>query len=70
MILLTLFTVCETYIVGTICSWYSAEVVLTAALMTAVLSVTLMTYAYFTKSDFTSICGPFVCWGILLILTI
>ena len=38
--------------------------------MTMVLSITLMVYAYFTKTDFTKCCGPFVCWGLLLIMTI
>ena len=70
MILLTLFTICETYMVGTLCALYSAEVVVTAAFMTMVLSITLMVYAYFTKTDFTKCCGPFVCWGIILIMTV
>ena len=70
MILLALFTLCWTYVIGAICALYSAEVVLTAALMTMVLSISLMVYAYFTKTDFTTCCGPFVCWGLLLIMTI
>ena len=70
LIVLVLFTACWTYIVGAICSAYPTEIVVLAAGMTAVLSVTLMTYAYFTKTDFTGCCGPFVCWGLLLIIVV
>ena len=52
-ILLTVFTLCWTYLVGFICATYDASIVLTAALMTAVLTVTLSAYAMFTKNDFT-----------------
>ena len=69
-ILLTVFTLCWTYLVGFICATYDASIVLTAALMTAVLTVALSSYAMFTKNDFTKICGPFVCWGLILVFTI
>ena len=69
-ILLTVFTLCWTYLVGFICATYDATIVLTAALMTAVLTVTLSCYAMYTKNDFTKICGPFVCVGLLLVFTI
>ena len=52
-ILLLVFTLCWTYLVGFICATYDAAIVLTAALMTAVLTVSLMSYAIFTKNDFT-----------------
>ena len=69
-LLLTIFTLCWTFVIGVICATYSAEVVLTAALMTMVLTVSLTVYAWFTKSDFTQLCGPFVCFGLLLIICI
>ena len=69
-ILLTVFTLCWTYLVGFICARNDASIVLTAALMTAVLTVALSSYAMFTKNDFTKICGPFVCWGLILVFTI
>jgi len=38
--------------------------------MTVALTMALTTYAWFTKNDFTALCGPFVCWGLMLILCI
>ena len=67
-ILLFVFTLCWTFIVGVICAMYDAQVVMMASMMTAVITVTLTTYAFFTKSDFTQFCGPFACWGCLLII--
>ena len=67
-ILLCVFTTCWMFAIGWICSQYESEVVLTAALMTLGITVALTTYAWTTKSDFTKLCGSFVCCGILLII--
>ena len=69
-LLLAVFTICWTIIVGQICAIYDASVVISAALMTAVVTLSLTVYAMFTKSDFTSLCGPFMCWGLLMIICI
>ena len=68
-IMLTIFTICWMYMIGWICAFYSSEVVITASLMTMVLTVSLTAFAFFTKSDFT-MCGPFMCWALLIICTI
>ena len=38
--------------------------------MTVVLTVSLTIFAVTTKLDFTKICGPWVCFGLLLILVV
>ena len=68
--MLTVFTICWTFLIGYICSMYEAGIVLSASLMTAVLTISLTLYAWFTKNDFTQLCGPFVCWGLILIFFI
>ena len=37
---------------------------------TAAITVALSIYACFTKTDFTILCGPFVCWGLLIIICV
>ena len=37
--------------------------------MTAVITITLSVYAFFTKADFTAICGPFLCIGVMICVT-
>ena len=69
-ILLLIFTLSWVYTIGFICAMYSAEVVMTASLMTMVITVALTSYAFFTKSDFTSLCGPFFCFGFIIICTV
>ena len=69
-IMLGIFTLCWTFILGWICSYYPAEVVSMAAGFTAAITVTLTAYACFTKTDFTKLCGPFVCIGLLLIIAV
>ena len=56
-ILLTVFTVCVSYIVSITCLRYNKVLVLEAAIMTATLFVALTAYALTTKQDFT-VCGP------------
>ena len=52
-ILLFIFTACEAFLFSVICSFYSANVCLTAAGMTALVTVSLTIYACTTKTDFT-----------------
>ena len=68
-ILLFGFTACWTFIVGAISAQYDPNTVLTAALLTALITVTLSVYACFTKTDFTAVCGPFLCFGLMIICT-
>ena len=58
-----LFTACESYIVGFVCTRYDPTTVLIAATMTCGLTILLTLYACFTKKDFT-VCGV----GMLLVL--
>lgn len=52
-LLLSLFTLCEAYIISILCGISSKEIVLTAALMTLAVVVGLTIYAFKTKTDFT-----------------
>ena len=69
-ILLAVFTICWTFMIGVICAKYDAMIVLTAALMTMVMTISLTLYAMFTKNDFTKLCGPFVCMGLMIIIAV
>ena len=69
-ILLGLFTLCWTFILGYICSFYDTQDVAVAMCMTAIVTVTLSAYACFTTTDFTKMCGPFLCWGLLLVICV
>ena len=69
-VLLSIFTTCWMYSIGWICAQYETEGVLTAALMTLGITIALTTYAWTTKTDFTKLCGSFVCCGIVLIIVI
>jgi len=68
--MLSVFTLCWTFLIGFITATYEANIVLAASLMTAVLTIGLSTYAMFTKNDFTKLCGPFVCWGLIIVVFI
>ena len=59
-IILSFFTVFESFLVGFICSFYDKMIVLTALGLTTLIVVSLSLYAIFTKTDFTS-CGAFLC---------
>ncbi len=59
-ILLTVFTVCEAYLVAGICVFYTANSVIAAAGMTAGLTIVLTMYAFWTKRDFT-VFGGAIC---------
>ena len=52
-ILLTLWTICEAYMVATCCCFYDEKVVLCAASMTLAVTVAITAYACTTKTDFT-----------------
>ena len=56
-LLLFVFTLCESYSVGFICTMYSHEVVLLAAFMTSGITVGLTIYALTTKKDLTMLGG-------------
>ena len=56
-ILLGIFTLCESYMVGFIAAHYAPHVVVAAAFSTAGVTAAISVYAWTTKKDFT-ICGP------------
>jgi FtsH-binding integral membrane protein len=70
-ILLSLFTLCEAYIVSAICATTKPEIVLMAAIMTCAVTIALTIYAFTTKTDFTMLGGLlFVGCCIMLLLSI
>mmetsp|Transcript_25040 Transcript_25040/g.31331 ORF Transcript_25040/g.31331 Transcript_25040/m.31331 type:complete len:124 (+) Transcript_25040:296-667(+) len=69
-ILLAVFTACWAYMITWICAQYDRTTVLTSALFTAVISITLSVYACFTKADFTKLCGRWTIFALLLIITV
>ena len=56
-ILLTIFTLAESYMVSFIASFYDPNIVLLAASLTAAIVTGLTLYAIFTKTDFTTMGG-------------
>ncbi|XP_013395377.1 protein lifeguard 1 isoform X4 [Lingula anatina] len=64
MIFLGLFTLCESYFLGTVASTYKAEHVLMAVGITAAVALALTIFAFQTKIDFT------MCSGLLFVLLI
>lgn len=59
-ILLLIFTLCETYLVGNICSYYALSqpgIVQISGLGTAVITAACTLYAFTTKTDFTIMGG-------------
>lgn len=69
-VLLGAFTLCWTYLIGFITAFYPAEIVLSAAGMTALISVAISVFACVTDYDFTEVCGPFICMGLLLVMCV
>mmetsp|Transcript_26230 Transcript_26230/g.25406 ORF Transcript_26230/g.25406 Transcript_26230/m.25406 type:complete len:178 (-) Transcript_26230:54-587(-) len=63
-ILLLSFTLCFAYCVAAICAWYSLEVVLAAAGMTAAIVLGLTLFAFSGLADFT------ILWGALVVLLV
>jgi FtsH-binding integral membrane protein len=70
-ILLTVWTLCESYMVATCASFYDVKTVVIAAIMTAGVTIALSLYACTTKTDFTY-CGGFLfcCSAIMLLFGI
>jgi FtsH-binding integral membrane protein len=56
-IILFVWTVCEAYMVGTASAFNPPEIVLTAASLTALVTISLTLYAFTTKTDFTFLGG-------------
>uniref|UniRef100_A0A7S0HSF5 Transmembrane BAX inhibitor motif-containing protein 4 n=1 Tax=Phaeocystis antarctica TaxID=33657 RepID=A0A7S0HSF5_9EUKA len=71
MYLLTLFTVCEAYTVGVICAVYYeqgyGEIVLQALLLTAAVFISLTSYVFVTKKDFSWMGGALY-MGLIILL--
>jgi FtsH-binding integral membrane protein len=73
--ILFLWTVCEAYMVGTASAFNPPEIVLTAALLTALVTLSLTIYAFTTKTDFTFLGGflfvvttIMIFWGIFYMI--
>ena len=66
-ILLLIFTLCQAFVFASICSHYPSSDVLTAAGMTAAVTVALTFYACTTKTDFTICGGLFFILGMALL---
>jgi protein lifeguard len=73
-LLLSIFTLCVSWIVGCVCARYDQATVIEAAFLTTAVCAGIVLYAMTTKHDFT-VCGPvmfilglvFVTTGILLV---
>lgn len=70
-ILLTLWTLCEGYLVGCVSAYFTTESVLLAAALTITVTLALTVYAFTTKTDITYFGGLlFVLISIMLFLSI
>jgi len=68
LIFLGLFTVCEGWLIGTICSAYDAGEVLIAVGMTAGVVLALTVFAMQTKIDFTAWGGALLCVLVVFVI--
>lgn len=68
LIFLGLFTVCEGWLVGAICSTYEVQEVLIAVGMTAGVVMALTVFAMQTKIDFTAWGGALLCVLVVFVL--
>ena len=66
-ILLITWTLCESVMVATCCSFYDPQVVITAGVLTAAVTISLTIYACTTKTDFTLL-GGLLSVGICLLI--
>ena len=66
--LLTVFTICQAFYFSFVTTFYPSENVLTAATMTAGMTVGISVYAFNTKRDFTMATSAFVAMSIGLIM--
>ena len=64
--LLAIFTLCETWILSYICTFYDKEIVLLSGVLTCAVTCALGGYAMTTKTDFT-ICGGLI-WIMCIVL--
>ena len=67
-ILLTIFTICEGYLVSYSCAATDPKIVFMAAIMTLGITVSLTIYAMTTKSDFTYMGGCLFVFGMVFCL--
>lgn len=75
MIFLGLFTLCESFLLGSVASCYNSQEVLIAVGITAVVALSLTIFAFQTKWDFTMCSGGLLvllvillCFGLLAII--
>jgi protein lifeguard len=64
--LLSAFTITESYMVGTICTFYDSQIVLQAVILTFVVFVALTLFTLQSKMDFSGF-GPFL-WTTLWVV--
>jgi FtsH-binding integral membrane protein len=67
MIFLGIFTLCESFLLGSVASYYKADAVLIAAGITAVVALGLTIFAFQTKWDFTMCSGGLFVFLIILL---
>ena len=67
-ILLSIFTLTESYIVSFICSTYDSNTVLMAAIMTVGMTTAITLYAVTTKKDFTMMGGSLFIFAMAFLL--
>lgn len=67
-ILLSVFTLCEGYLVSVICGLTSPEIVLMAAVMCLIVVVALTIYAFTTKTDFTLMGSALFIFGAVMFI--
>ena len=66
-ILLFIFTSCEAYMLMHCCAIYEKSIVISAAALTAAVTVSLTIYAFTTKTDFTW-CGGLLFAGVCILI--
>lgn len=67
-ILLTIFTVSEAYMLATVALTYTASSIIQAGILTAAMTIGLVIYALYTKTDFT-FCGAFFFVFLLILVS-
>ncbi|XP_075789103.1 protein lifeguard 3 isoform X2 [Pelodiscus sinensis] len=69
IILLSIFTLAMSFMMGAITSMYSTKAVLIAMVITAIVAIAVTVFCFQTKVDFTSCTGLFCVLAIVLLLT-
>ncbi|KAJ3285568.1 hypothetical protein HDU76_008118 [Blyttiomyces sp. JEL0837] len=67
MYLLSAFTVCEAYTIGTVCSFYDSQIVLQAVVLTFVVFIGLTMFTLQSKRDFSGM-GPFLFGALWIVI--